>query len=46
MAPCPAEPCPLYPSPAEVSWVLETVAGVYEFEEGAVITDAPNGESG
>lgn len=45
MAPCPAEPCPLYPSPADVSWVLETVAGVYEFDEGAALTGAPNGES-
>lgn len=46
MAPCPAEPCPLYPSPAGVSWVLETTAGVYDFDEGAVLTGAPNGENG
>lgn len=41
MAPCPAEPCPTYTSPADVSWVLETAAGSYEFEEGAVLTGAP-----
>jgi len=46
MEPCPTEPCPLYPSPAEVSWVLETLAGVYEFDDGAVLAGDPNGESG
>jgi len=46
MAPCPAEPCPLYASPGEVSWALETPAGVYEFEAVAVLTDAPNAENG
>ena len=46
MEPCPSEPCPRYASPGEASWVLETVAGVYEFAEGAVLTGAPNGESG
>jgi hypothetical protein len=46
MSPCPAEPCALYPSPGEVSWVLETVADAFQFEEGAVLTGAPNGETG
>ena len=46
MAPCPAEPCPIYPSPGEVSWVLETLAGVYDFDDGAVLSGAPNGENG
>lgn len=46
MAPCAAEPCPLYPSAGEVSWVLETIAGSYEFGEGAVLSGAPNGENG
>ncbi|MDP9494890.1 MAG: DUF192 domain-containing protein [Actinomycetota bacterium] len=46
MSPCAAEPCPLYSSPGEVSWVLETVAGVFQFEEGAMLSGAPNGESG
>jgi hypothetical protein len=46
MSPCPAEPCPRYPSPGVVAWVLETVAGTDEFEEGAVLTGAPNGETG
>ncbi|HSO50334.1 MAG TPA: DUF192 domain-containing protein, partial [Acidimicrobiia bacterium] len=46
MSPCPAEPCPLYSSPGAVSWVLETVAGTFRFEEGAVLTGAPNGETG
>jgi hypothetical protein len=45
MSPCPAEPCARYPSPGEVSWVLETVAGTFAFEEGAVLTGAPNGET-
>ncbi|MEX2252236.1 MAG: DUF192 domain-containing protein [Acidimicrobiia bacterium] len=46
MAPCPAEPCPLYASPGDVSWVLETPAGVYEFEDGALLSGAPNGANG
>jgi uncharacterized membrane protein (UPF0127 family) len=46
MAPCPAEPCPTYSSPGPVSWVLETVAGVYGYDDGAVLSGAPNGESG
>jgi hypothetical protein len=46
MAPCPAEPCPIYPSSGEVAWVLETVAGVYEFDVGAVLSGAPNGVTG
>jgi uncharacterized membrane protein (UPF0127 family) len=46
MSPCPAEPCARYPSPGEVSWVLETVADAFQFEEGAVLTGAPNGETG
>ena len=41
MAPCPSEPCPLYPSPGEVSWVLETAAGAYDFDDGAMLTGAP-----
>jgi len=45
MAPCPDEPCPLYSSPGEVSWVLETVAGSFQFEDGDVLTGAPNGDS-
>jgi uncharacterized protein len=43
MSPCSAEPCPLYSSPGDVSWVLETVAGAFQFEEGAVLTGAPEG---
>lgn len=46
MSPCPAEPCARYPSPGEVSWVLETVADAFQFEEGAVLTGAPNGVTG
>lgn len=46
MEPCPAEPCVLYASPGEVSWVLETPAGTYGFEEGSLLTGAPNGENG
>jgi hypothetical protein len=46
MEPCPAEPCPRYGPPGEVSWVLETPAGRYEFEAGALLTGAPNGETG
>jgi len=41
MAPCPVEPCPIYASPGDVSWVLETVADSYEFEMGAVLGGAP-----
>jgi hypothetical protein len=46
MSPCPAEPCARYPSPGEVAWVLETVADDFQFEEGAVLIGAPNGETG
>lgn len=46
MTPCPAEPCTDYGSPGEISWVLETPAGVYEFPIGAVLSGAPSGESG
>ena len=46
MVPCPAEPCPIYASPGAVAWVLETIAGSYEFEVGAVLSGAPNGETG
>jgi hypothetical protein len=46
MTPCPAEPCATYGSPGEVSWVLETMAGVYDFPIGAVLGGAPSGESG
>jgi len=46
MTPCAAEPCPIYPSPDAVSWVLETVAGSYQFDDGAVLSGAPNGENG
>lgn len=46
MEPCPAEPCPLYASPGDVFWVLETSAGIYEFKDGALLTGAPNGENG
>jgi uncharacterized membrane protein (UPF0127 family) len=46
MAPCPAEPCTDYGSPGEVSWVLETPAGVFDFPIGAVLSGAPSGESG
>lgn len=43
MTPCAAEPCPLYPSPGEVSWVLETAGGAFRFAEGDLLTGAPNG---
>lgn len=46
MVPCAAEPCPLYASPGEVSWVLETIANAYEFELGARLSGAPNGDTG
>lgn len=45
MAPCDAEPCPTYPSPEPVRWVLETVAGEFAFEPGAALSGAPSGES-
>ena len=46
MAPCAAEPCTSYGSPGPVSWVLETVAGEFDFPMGATLSGAPSGESG
>jgi uncharacterized membrane protein (UPF0127 family) len=38
MVPCQADPCPSYPSPAPVLWVLETELGRYDFATGDVVT--------
>lgn len=46
MEPCPVEPCTAYASPGAVSWVLETVAGEFDFPPGSVLSGAPSGESG
>lgn len=40
MEPCPRSPCPVYPSPGEVAWALETPMGQEEFVSGAVLTVA------
>jgi uncharacterized membrane protein (UPF0127 family) len=41
MEPCPGSPCPVYPSPGEVAWALETPMGQWEFAKGEVLTVAP-----
>lgn len=43
MTPCPAEPCPDYPSPGPILTVLETPAGEYHFEVGSVISTVVSG---
>ncbi|HEU4894620.1 MAG TPA: DUF192 domain-containing protein [Acidimicrobiia bacterium] len=37
MEPCPEASCPSYPSPGEVSWALETLAGEWRFAPGAAL---------
>jgi hypothetical protein len=37
MEPCPDDPCPSYPSPEPVLWVLETELGRYDFAIGDVV---------
>lgn len=37
--PCERSPCPIYPSPGPVLWVLETPAGEWAFAAGAKLSN-------
>ena len=43
MEPCAEEPCTLYPSSFPVGWSLETPAGDFTFEDGAILTTSASG---
>ncbi|HEU4917498.1 MAG TPA: DUF192 domain-containing protein [Acidimicrobiia bacterium] len=43
MEPCAEEPCTLYPTSFPVGWSLETPAGDFTFEDGAMITTSGSG---
>ena len=43
MSPCSSGDCPSFPAPAEVGWALETALGVFEFEEGEVLSTSGSG---
>ena len=43
MAPCPADPCPLYPAPGPVGWALETPAGERDFQPGDLLSTSASG---
>jgi uncharacterized membrane protein (UPF0127 family) len=43
MEPCSEEPCKLYPTSFAVGWSLETPAGDFTFEDGAMLTTSGSG---
>lgn len=43
MEPCAEEPCTLYPTSFPVGWSLETPAGDFTFEDGAILTTSGSG---
>jgi uncharacterized membrane protein (UPF0127 family) len=43
MEPCAEEPCTLYPTSFPVGWSLETPAGDFSFDDGAILTTSASG---
>jgi uncharacterized membrane protein (UPF0127 family) len=43
MEPCLTEPCTSYGSPGPISWALETPAGGFDFEPGALLSTITTG---
>jgi len=43
MAPCSADPCPLYPAPGPVGWALETPLGARDFQPGDLLSTSASG---
>lgn len=41
MEPCRTQDCPVYPSPGDVAWALETPMGEFGFLPGALLGGAP-----
>ena len=42
MVPCESEPCVTYRSPGEARWALETPAGEFRFDQGALLSIVEN----